>query len=69
MERGNQGKVGLGCWSRYIIFKKSSSRVEGVITQVVGWENPDPNHNMETTKRTPTHLSPQIGIPITLEVK
>jgi hypothetical protein len=26
-----------------------------VIAQVVGWEKPDPNHNMVTTKGTPTH--------------
>jgi hypothetical protein len=28
---------------------------QNVIAQVVGWENPNPNHNMVTTKRTPTH--------------
>jgi hypothetical protein len=27
---------------------------KNVLAQVVGWEKPDPNHNMATTKRTPT---------------
>jgi hypothetical protein len=35
--------------------ERERERERDVIAQVVGWENPDPNHNMVTTKRTPTH--------------